>query len=137
MNVGAVLRTVWAAQHLDCLQSRRLNQTEECADTATLRARRITNAINIDGYVSARQSTYKHSAQRRACTLQVNTRLFVDNLRDDFGRTLEDLTLGNDVDLCVDFARIGDESCFGGNCDLFGDGSEFENYADGLGVTAA
>ncbi len=40
----------------------------------------------------------------------------------------------DDVDLCVDFARVGDETCFGCDRDLFGDRRDFEHDGDLLRV---
>ena len=130
VNIRTVLRTVWTAQNFDCFQARRFDQTEERSDAAALRAGRITNAINIDRDVSARQSTHKDGAQRRAGALQIHARLFVNNLRHDFRRALHDLPFVDDVYLRVDFASVGDLSCFCCDRDLFGDWREFQNYGD-------
>src|SRR6185503_13112335 len=82
--VGTVLRAVWSTQDLDCLESRGLDQTEERADTAALRTRRVTNAVDVDRNVSSSQATHKYCAQRRARALQAYACLFVDNLGHDF-----------------------------------------------------
>ena len=53
VDVGSILRAVWTTQHLDGFQTRRFDQTEERADTATLSTRRITHTIYVDGDVSS------------------------------------------------------------------------------------
>jgi hypothetical protein len=53
VHVRAVLRTVWSTQDFDRFQTRRLDQTEERADAAALRARRVAHAVNKDCDVAA------------------------------------------------------------------------------------
>ena len=88
-HVGTVLRTVRTAQDFDRFQRRRFDQTEERPDTATLRAGRVAHAVNKDSDVAAGQAAHENRAQRWRSALKVHTRLFVNNLGDNFGRAIE------------------------------------------------
>ncbi len=130
VHVGTVLRTVWTTKDLDSFQTRRLDQAEERSHTAALRTGRVTHAIDVDGNVSAGESTHKHRAQRRTGALQIHAWLFIDHLRHHFRRTFEDLALVDEVHLRVDLARVGDESGFRSDGDLFGDRRKLEHNGE-------
>ena len=68
--------------------------------------------------------------------MQVHARLFIDSLRHDFRCAFEDLAFVDDVDLCIDFARVSNETGFGCDGDLFGNRRELEHDVFVVRVTS-